>query len=192
MAEEKEQKQKKFGFGKKPEDKGRKPLEKKELQFESLIRILGTDIPGNATLYSGLTKIKGISWTISNAICHMLKMDKNKKVSTLSEQEFEKISSFIKNPQLPEWLLNRKKDYVTGASKHLVTTDLDMQREFDVRKMKKIKSYKGWRHAINQPVRGQRTRSHFRSRGGAVGVMKSKQAPAKSDKAKPAAKGGKK
>ena len=188
MAEEQEQKQKKFG--KKPEEKKKKPVEKKELEFETLIRILATDIPGDATLYHGLTKIKGISWTISNAICHMLKMDKNKKVSTLSEQELEKISSFIKNPQLPEWLLNRKKDYATGASKHLVTTDLDMQREFDVRRMKKIKSYKGWRHAIGQPVRGQRTRSHFRKRGGAVGVIKAKQAPAKSEKAKPK-KGGK-
>lgn len=191
MAEEKAQTPKKSGFNKKPEDKGKRP-EKKEIKFDTLIRILATDIPGEANIYSGLTRIKGISWTISNAICHMLKIDKNRKVSTLTEQEFEKITTFIKNLQVPEWLLNRRKDYTTGASKHLVTTDLDMQKEFDVRRMKKIKSYKGWRHATGQPVRGQRTRSHFRKRGGAVGVIKMKQAPAKSDKAKPAAaKGGK-
>jgi len=186
MAEE-EKKVDKKSF--KKEEK-KKPYEKKELKFESLIRILATDIPGNTNLYHGLTKIKGVSWAMSNAICHILKMDKNRKVITLSEQELEKISSFIKNPQVPEWLLNRKKDSVTGVSRHIVTTDLDMQKEFDIRKMKKIKSYKGWRHAIGQPVRGQRTRSHFRKRGGAVGVIKSKQAPAKSEKAKPE-KGGK-
>ena len=47
-----------------------------------------------------------------------------------------------------------------------------MKREFDIKRMKKIKSYKGARHSAGQPVRGQRTRSHFRSRGKAVGVTK--------------------
>ena len=42
--------------------------------------------------------------------------------------------------------------------------------------MKKIKSYKGWRHAMGQPVRGQRTRSHFR-KGSSVGVIKAKAKP---------------
>ena len=76
------------------------------------------------------------------------------------------------------WMLNRKKDRESGLSKHLITTDLDLARDFDVRRMKKIKSYRGWRHATGQPVRGQRTRSHFR-KGGAVGVAKGKarQAP---------------
>jgi len=186
MAEDEKKIEKKQGW----KEEKKRPVEK-EIKFETLVRILATDIPGETNIYHGLTKIKGVSWAISNAICHTLKLDKNRKVSTLSEQELEKITAFIKNPQLPEWLLNRKKDYATGVSRHIVTTDLDMQREFDVRKLKKIKSYKGWRHAIGQPVRGQRTRSHFRKRGGAVGVIKAKQAPAKSDKAKPE-KGGKK
>jgi len=160
---------------KKPEKK------EKEIKFETLIRILATDIPGNSTVYHGLTRIKGISWAVSNAICHTLKIDKKRKVSTLSEDEMAKITSFIKDPKLPEWLLNRKRDSSSGLSKHLVTTELDMQKEFDVRKMKKIKTYKGWRHAIGQPVRGQRTRSHFR-KGVSVGVIKAKEAPAKSEK----------
>ena len=37
--------------------------------------------------------------------------------------------------------------------------------------MKKIKSYKGMRHAYGLPVRGQRTRGNFR-KGVTVGVMK--------------------
>jgi len=174
--------EKKAGEKKKPK-KPEKP-EKKEaehIRFESIVRILATDIPGNSTIYHGLTLIRGISWAMSNAICYTLKLDKNRKVSTLSEDEITKISSFIKNPNLPEWMLNRKRDSITGSSKHLVTIELDLQKEFDVRKMKKIKTYKGWRHAIGQPVRGQRTRSHFR-KGVAIGVIKVKQAPAKSEK----------
>jgi len=95
----------------------------------------------------------------------------------LGEKEIEKITAFIKNPQIPEWMLNRRKDLETGTSKHLLTNDLDFAKETDIRFLKKIKSYKGWRHATGQPVRGQRTKSHFRH-GSSVGVAKSKEAKA--------------
>lgn len=41
-------------------------------------------------------------------------------------------------------------------------TGLELQTEFDIKRLKKIKSYRGIRHAANLPVRGQRTKSHFR------------------------------
>lgn len=153
--------------------------EKQTQQREGLVRILTTDIPGNMKLYPGLTRVKGISWTISNAVCKELKLDKNKKVSTLTESEIEKIITFLKNINLPSWLLNRRKDFETGKDKHLFTTELDLQKEFDIRKLKKIKSYKGVRHILGQPVRGQRTRGHFRRKGRTVGVTRQKAAPGK-------------
>jgi small subunit ribosomal protein S13 len=163
--------------GKKEEKKHIKPIEMRE---ESLIRILSTDIPGNKKIYAGLTRIKGISWSFSNALCNCLKIDKNKKVSELSKQEIEKISEFIKNPKLPEYILNRRRDFETGKTLHLSGNDLDMQKEFDIKRLKKIRSYRGWRHASGQPVRGQRTKSHFRKAGKkkAVGVQ-SKPKPGK-------------
>ena len=57
-----------------------------------------------------------------------------------------------------------------------------MQREFDIRKMKKIKCYKGVRHSLGQPVRGQRTRAHFR-KGRSIGVTRAKIAPGAAPKA---------
>lgn len=137
---------------------------------ESLIRILSTDIPGHMGVYAGLTRIKGISWSYSNAVCNVLKIEKNKKIQELSEEEIKKISDFIKNPKVPDFILNRKKDFETGKSGHLTGTDLDLTKEFDIKRMKKIKSYKGIRHILGQPVRGQRTKSHFR-KNRAVGVM---------------------
>ena len=44
--------------------------------------------------------------------------------------------------------------------------------EIDIKKMIKMKSYKGTRHTSGLPVRGQRTRSHFRKSGVAMGVKK--------------------
>jgi len=153
----------------------RKKPEAKAIIEESLIRILSTDIPGSRNVYTGLTRIKGVSWSLSNALCNKLKINKNKKISELSQEEIKEISEFIKNPKLPEFMLNRRKDFETGASKHYHGTDLDLKKEFDIKRLKKIRSYRGWRHATGQPTRGQRTRSHFRVRGKggkkAVGVM---------------------
>jgi small subunit ribosomal protein S13 len=173
----------------KTEKKVQKPQEEKR-RAEVLIRIFSTDVPGNLGVYHGLTKVKGISWAMSNAICNALKIDKRKKMQELAENDIGKITEFIKSPKIPEWLLNRKKDEETGESRHLLTTDLDLARDFDIRKMKKIKSYKGWRHATGQPVRGQRTKSHFR-KAGALGVIKAKIKPGAAAPAAPAA-GGKK
>ena len=159
---------------KQSKEKIEKKTEKEKIESGgSIMRILGTDIPENMAVYSGLTRIKGISWAFSNALCNLLNIDKKRKMSTLNEKEHEQIISFIKSPELPEWLLNRRKDIVTGKNIHLITTDLDIQRDFDIRRLKTIKSYRGWRHALGLPVRGQRTRSHFR-KGGALGVTKGK------------------
>lgn len=151
----------------------KKEKETTEIKAKSIIRIATTDISGEASIYSGLTKIKGISWAFSSAICATLGIEKERKINNLSEKEINKIEEFIKNPILPGFLLNRRKDFETGQNKHLITTDLDLQKEFDIRRLKKIRSYRGWRHAIGLPVRGQRTKAHFR-KGRVVGVVKSK------------------
>jgi small subunit ribosomal protein S13 len=141
-------------------------------ETESLIRILATDIPGSKRVIAGLTRIKGVSWTFSNAVLNKLGLDKTKKIEQLSKDEIVKISEFIMKPNLPAFLLNRKKDFDTGENKHLIGSDLDLQKEFDIKRMKKIRCYKGIRHIMGQPVRGQRTRSHFR-KNKTVGVTKS-------------------
>lgn len=160
----------------------KKSEEKPRIIAKSIVRVMSTDIPGESTVYSGLTRIKGISWSFSNALCINLGIDKKRKISSLTETEIEKITNFIKKPlNLKPFLLNRRRYIETGQDRHLVTSDLDLQRDFDIRRLKQIRSYKGWRHALGQPVRGQRTRSHFR-KGKSVGVQKSKSKPAVSKK----------
>jgi len=146
-------------------------LVKKEEQ--RLIRILSKDIEGNLNVYVGLTKIKGISWGVSNAICKVLKINKSKKISELTKEEIDKINIFSENPDLPNYLMNRKNDRETGKNKHLVGSHLELQKDLDLGRLKKIKSYKGVRHSLGLPVRGQRTRSHFRkNRRKSVGIKK--------------------
>lgn len=152
---------------------GKKPDEKTEKYSEKLVRIVSEDIEGNMGVYAGLTKIKGVSWAVANAACIILGIDKNKKIGSLTPEEIKKISEFIKNPKIPSYLLNRRKDFETGEDRHLSGSDLDLQREFDIKRLKKIKSYRGIRHAAGLPTRGQRTKGHFRkNRAKAAGIKK--------------------
>jgi small subunit ribosomal protein S13 len=155
--------------------------EKKD--YVSLVRIMQTDIPGNKKLLAGLTYVKGVSWTVSSAMCYLLKLNPDKKVSDLTKEEIEKISKFLTEPEkyLPKFLINRRNDFESGEDHHFIGTQLDMKKEFDIRRLKKIRSYRGLRHATGQPTRGQRTKSHFRAHGKkkAVGVQKKKPEPSK-------------
>ena len=144
--------------------------EKPKTDYFSIIRIMQTDIPGNKKLLVGLRYIKGVSWGISNAVCRILEINPEKKIAELSKEEIEKITEFLKNPKLPDFLYNRKKDFDSGENAHLVGVGLDMKKEFDVRRLKKIRSYRGLRHALGLPTRGQSTRSHFRRKGKAKAV----------------------
>lgn len=135
------------------------------------MRILSTDIPAEKSVYAGLTWVKGISWSFAHALCHILRIEKNRKMASLSKEEIDAITACAKHPQIPIFLLNRRFDFETGESRHFLGGDLDLKREFDIKRLKKIRSYRGLRHATGQPARGQRTRSHFR-KNKVVGVTK--------------------
>ena len=174
MKEEKQQKTQEQNKEKSQE--GKEILKEKKKEYYSIVRILQTDIPGNKKLLVGLTYIKGVGWAISNALCKIINLNPDKKIADLDKKEIAQIEEFLKNPKLPLFLLNRRKDFETGEDKHVLTTKLDITKEFDIRRLKKIRSYRGWRHATGQPVRGQKTRSHFRAKGKkkAVGVQRRK------------------
>jgi small subunit ribosomal protein S13 len=188
MAEDKHKQEKQKSDKDKDKDKDKKAMREQVQTYVSLVRILQTDIPGNKNTLTGLTYIKGVSWAFANAICKILALNPSKKISELNEAEIEKITKFLQKPHsIPLFMFNRRKDFETGEDNHLIGTTLDMRKEFDIRRLKKIRSYRGLRHATGQPTRGQRTKSHFRTKGKkrAVGVQKKKPEP--KAKAKPAA-----
>lgn len=129
---------------------------------EKVVRILSQDIEGGMSVFSGLTKIKGISWSFANAVCKALEFNKSKKIGSLSNEEIKKITEFVENPDVLPFILNRRFEFESGENKHVTGADLDLKKEFDIKRLKKIKSYRGIRHGAGLPVRGQRTKSNFR------------------------------
>jgi small subunit ribosomal protein S13 len=107
----------------------------------------------------------------SKTICQVTGIDPNKKIGLLNEEELKAIENTASNPQVPPWLLNRQKDPETGKNLHLTGSDLDLRRREDINIMRRIRCYKGVRHELGQPVRGQSTRSTFRTNK-TVGVSK--------------------
>ena len=143
--------------------------------FKYIIRIANSDVSGEERLANALTSIRGIGPRISNAIVQKLKLDPNKLAGKLDDKNVMDIENAIMNlnDYVPDWLLNRQKDYDTGEDIHPVSVELKMTHDEDLNRMKKVKSYKGIRHASGHKVRGQRTYSNGR-KGLALGVSRKK------------------
>lgn len=164
----------------KEETKESKKEEKKKQEVrrdipQLIIRVAGTDLDGGKPVGRALRKIKGIGVVTSKAICLAAKISPLTKLGTLTESEISNLENAIKNPMnfnLPSFLVNRRRDPTTGVDMHLTSSDLDIARRFDVQRYIDLRTYRGWRHMLGQPVRGQRTRSTFRVTGMTVGVMK--------------------
>ena len=147
-----------------------------EQEFKHMVRITRKDVDGNKTIVTALTEIKGVGKAFALAICKVLDLDQEEQIGYIDEDSVNKIEEVLENPQefgIPEWLLNRRLDYETGETKHLIESDLNMTLRDDLNRMKKIRSYKGKRHEVGLPVRGQRTKSTFRH-GSSIGVSRSR------------------
>lgn len=127
------------------------------------IRLIGTDVDANKSLFHGLSSIKGVKHMFANAICVKLGLDRNKQLKDLSEEEIQNIENFVENPEgLPTWLYNKRKEYATGENKHLFTKDLEYDHMQIKRRLYRIRSYRGIRLRERLTVRGQRTRSNHK------------------------------
>lgn len=137
-----------------------------------LVRVANVDLDGKKPIYHALRKIKGVSFMMANAICRHAEIDLNKIAGTLNDQEIKKIQGVLENlDKFPLWILNRRKDIESGQDKHLITVKLKFAKENDIKRLQRNKTYRGLRHAAGLPVRGQRTKSHFRH-GKTIGVSK--------------------
>jgi small subunit ribosomal protein S13 len=110
-------------------------------------RIIGIDIPANKRLVISLTYIYGIGNKKSEELIAKLGLDANMHAKKLTEEDISKINALLQN------------DY-------LVEGDLRRQVQNNIKRLKSINCYRGLRHRLGLPVRGQRTCSNARTRKG--------------------------
>jgi small subunit ribosomal protein S13 len=143
-------------------------------EFRHIVRIVETDLDGTLKIGHALSIIKGVGIGLADIVIKKAGVSPDARIGFLSETEVEKLEDVIRKPSkygLPGWILNRPKDGATGKDLHLVGSDLTLQIKNDIEEMKKIRSWRGYRHAYDLKVRGQRTKVTGRT-GKAVGVKK--------------------
>lgn len=110
-------------------------------------RVIGIDIPDNKRLEVSLTYIYGIGRKLSNQVISKLGLNPNMKASGLTETDIAKLNA-------------------TLQSEYVVEGDLRRQVQGNIKRLISIHSYRGMRHRLGLPVRGQRTRTNARTRKG--------------------------
>ena len=115
-----------------------------------MARIAGITLPPEKRVEVGLTYIYGIGRSKSNLILQEAKIDRNKKVKALSEDEVNKIRQIIE-----------KREKIEG--------DLRKEISTNIKRLIDIGCFRGMRHKRKLPVRGQRTRTNARTRKGPHG-----------------------
>lgn len=110
-------------------------------------RVIGIDIPGNKRLVISLTYIFGIGRTVSEEIIKKLGLDPNMRAHNLTDDDISKLNA-------------------TLQSEYMVEGDLKRQVQNNIKRLISINSYRGMRHRVGLPTRGQRTRCNARTRKG--------------------------
>lgn len=110
-------------------------------------RIIGVDIPGKKRLEVSLTYIYGIGVPRSQEIIAKLGLDPDKTADKLSGDEISRINALLQ-------------------SEYAVEGDLRRQVQNNIKRLINIHAYRGTRHRVGLPVRGQRTRTNARTRKG--------------------------
>lgn len=112
-------------------------------------RIAGINIPENKKIIASLAYIYGIGRPLAAKIIKRIKIDPTKKAKDLTSEEQTLLKDFV------------EKNYkIEGDLKRMV--------QGNVKRLKEVGSYRGYRHARGLPVRGQRTKTNSRTRRGNV------------------------
>ena len=110
-------------------------------------RIVGVDVPGDKPTWIALTYIFGIGKSTSVKILRELEIEGRVRAKDLPEDQLSRIGSHI------------EKNYmIEGALRHHIGQK--------VTRLKDIRCYRGLRHRMGLPVRGQSTQSNARTRKG--------------------------
>ncbi len=110
-------------------------------------RLLGVDIPNDKPTWISLTYLYGVGPKIAHTLCHKAGVDVQRKARELADDELSRLAALL------------QRDYT-------VEGPLRRQLQQNINRLRDIKCYRGIRHRLGLPVRGQRTRTNARTRKG--------------------------
>lgn len=105
--------------------------------------LLGVNIPENKPIVIGLTSIYGIGEARAKLICHKLHINPLSRPKDLVNKQLSQLGKLI--------------------NQYTIEIDLKKRIKTDIQNLMNTGSYRGLRHKLGLPVRGQRTRSNART-----------------------------
>nr|YP_010902932.1 ribosomal protein S13 [Hypnea flava]WCH54986.1 ribosomal protein S13 [Hypnea flava] len=120
-----------------------------------MARIAGVDLPKNKRIEIGLTYIYGIGLSRSQNILKKIQVNNDTIIKNLTDQQIIALKK----------ILNEEYD---------IEGDLRRRESMNIKRLMEINCYKGKRHRIGLPLRGQRTRTNARTRRGIKKTMAGK------------------
>ncbi len=120
-----------------------------------MARIAGIDLPKHKRIETALTYIYGIGMTRSSKILQTIKINPDTHVIDLNDNDITKLRGILN-------------------SEYLIEGDLRRFESLNIKRLMEINSYKGKRHRVGLPLRGQRTRTNARTRRGGKKTMAGK------------------
>lgn len=124
-----------------------------------MARLVGVSIPDEKKIKISLTYIFGVGPKIATEILETSKVDPEKRTKDLTEQELT--------------------DLQQALSKVKIEGDLRREVSMNVRRLQEIGTYRGKRHRVGLPSRGQRTQCNARTRRGGKKTVANKKKVAK-------------
>ena len=112
-----------------------------------MARIAGGDLPREKRVEIGLTYIYGIGLASSKRILAEANVDPDTRVRDLTDDEVKRLSAVINETQVVEG-------------------DLRREIALNIKRLKEIGCYRGKRHRVGLPCRGQKTKTNARTRKG--------------------------
>ncbi len=111
-------------------------------------RILGVDIPSSKKVVYALCSLYGVGLQRSNRVLKEAGVDGDKRARDLTTSEVSRIQRVL--------------------DKLLLEGDLRRKVNDDIDRLMRIRSYRGRRHQVKLPARGQRTRTNARTARGGI------------------------
>ncbi len=112
-----------------------------------MARIAGVDLPRDKRIEYALPYIYGVGLTLSREILTKNQIDFDTRVRDLTEEEISKLRETIDR-------------------EYRVEGDLKREEQLNIKRLIEIGSYRGRRHRMGLPVRGQNTKNNARTRKG--------------------------
>jgi len=110
-------------------------------------RILGVDVPNDKKTIISLTYLYGVGPHVAQEVCDKAGVNSDVLARDLSDEDISRMAIIL------------ERDYT-------VEGPLRRQTQQNIGRLRDIKCYRGIRHRLGLPVRGQRTRTNARTRKG--------------------------